>query len=72
MNTKILLKPLQKSTQLKNLKKYRCVGCEHSGNMVSLTFQIDDEDGREVFQDLVFEFYKGKSPKVFVSKSYEL
>lgn len=71
MLTRVRLKPLRKISQLKNLSAFDCVGCERSGNLFTLTFQIIDNDGNELLQDLSIEFLRGKMPKLYISDLYE-
>lgn len=67
MLTRVRLKPLRKISQLKNLGAFDCVGCERSGSLFTLTFQIIDNDGNELLQDLSIEFSRGKMPKLYIS-----
>lgn len=53
MLTRVKLKPLRKISQLKNLSAFDCVGCERSGSLFTLTFQIIDNDGNELLQLLI-------------------
>lgn len=71
MLTRVKLKPLRKISQLKNLSAFDCVGCERSGSLFTLIFQIIDNDGNELLQDLLIEFSRGKMPKLYISDLYE-
>lgn len=71
MLTRVKLKPLRKISQLKNLSAFDRVGCERSGSLFTLTFQIIDNDGNELLQDLSIEFSRGKMPKLYISDLYE-
>lgn len=69
--TRILLKPLRKIAQLKDLRACNCVGCDcdRENNVFSLTFQLDNPDGEEILQDLsiIFETH---IPKIYLSRPY--
>ena len=69
--TKVLLKPLRKMAQLKELRACNCVGCDcdSQNNTFTLTFQLDNQDGEEVLQDLSIIFEK-HIPKIYLSKPY--
>lgn len=71
MITRVFLKPLRKISQLKKLRAYSCVACGYEGNMFTMTFQLDNEDGKEILQDLSLEFSKKGFPKAYISEPYE-
>ena len=68
--TRVLLKPLKKTAQLKRFRASNCVFCGFEGNMFTMTFQLDNEDAEEVLQDLSIDFTNKRLPKVFISKPY--
>lgn len=69
--TRVLLKPLRKIAQLKDLRACNCVGCDcdRENNVFSLTFQLDNPDGEEILQDLSIIFEK-HIPKIYLSRPY--
>lgn len=71
MITRVFLKPLRKISQLKKLRAYSCVACGYEGNMFTMTFQLDNEDGKEILQDLSLEFSKKGFHKAYISEPYE-
>ena len=69
--TKVLLEPLRKIAQLKDLRACNCVGCDcdSQNNTFTLTFQLDNADGEEILQDLSIIFEK-HIPKIYLSRPY--
>lgn len=67
--TKVLLKPLHKISQLKDLKSCNYVVCGYEGNMFTMTFQLDNAKGEEVLKDfsIIFERH---IPKIYISEPY--
>ena len=68
--TRVLLRPLKKTAQLKRFKASNCVSCGFTDNAFTITFQISDDLEEEVMQDLVINFSNVRIPKVFISKPY--
>ena len=69
--TRVLLKPLRKIAQLKDLRACNCVGCDcdSQNNTFTLTFQLNNADGEEILQDLSIIFEK-HIPKIYLSSPY--
>ena len=69
--TRVLLEPLRKIAQLKDLRACNCVGCDcdRQNNTFTLTFQLDHPDGEEILQDLSIIFEK-HIPKIYLSRPY--
>lgn len=68
--TRVLLKPLKKTAQLKRFRASNCVFCGFEGGMFTMTFQLDNVDAEEVLQDLAIDFTNKRLPKIFISKPY--
>lgn len=67
--TRVSLKPLKKTTQLKKLKSCNCMSCDCENNMFTLTFKIGDTGTKELLQDLTIIFEK-HVPKIYISNPY--
>lgn len=67
--TRVLLKPLKKTAQLKKFRASDCVFCGFENNIFTMTFEIDNTY-TEVMQDLSIDFTNKRLPKVFISKPY--
>ena len=69
--TKVLLEPLRKMAQLKDLRacNYVSCDCDIQNNAFTLTFQLDNADGEEILQDLSIIFEK-HIPKIYLSRPY--
>lgn len=67
--TKVSLRSLHKTSQLKKLRACNCVACGYEGNMFTMTFQLDNADAEEILQDLTIIFEK-RVPKVYISEPY--
>lgn len=68
--TRVLLRPLRKTAQLKKFRASNCVFCGFEGGMFTMTFQLDNADAEEVLQDLAIDFTNKHLPKVFISEPY--
>ena len=66
--TRVLLKPLKKTAQLKRFRASNCVFCGFTDNAFTITFQISDDLEEEVMQDLVSDSSNVRIPKVCISK----
>ena len=67
--TKVSLKPLHKISQLKNLRACNCVACGYEDDMFTMTFQLDNAEGKEILQDLSIIFEK-RIPEIYISQPY--
>lgn len=66
--TKVLLRPLKKTTQLKRFKQSNCVFCGFEGGMLTMTFVINAKT--ELLQDLAIDYANKRSPRIYISEPY--
>ena len=66
--TRVLLRPLKKTAQLRKFRASNCVFCGLEGSMLTITFEIDTN--KEIMQDLAIDFSNKRIPRVYISKPY--
>lgn len=66
--TKVLLRPLKKTAQLKRFKASNCVSCGFEGGMLTFTFIINNK--KELLQDLAVDYSNKKFPRIYISYPY--